>query len=279
MEDFTTRKIYIDSRFKTNTSVSDSNFSVMLPEVVSLPEKCVGIIDEIILPVMFYNVQEGVNDKLYIGVFHSGTTNYYTITLAEQNYDILDLGSTILTALNLLDPTNILFAGGGSTEDLKLTFQILDQRVSPPDEATFIFYDNNELESGAYNGSPIIEHQSINDVIQNYKKVPDQWSSLTINFVPDLHPIRNLYLCCSELSGYSSLTNFDWFGSGIVKKIPINVPFGSMAYIFQTITFDHFRCGNRSLSKLSFTLRNSHGKIVNLNNHWSFSILLSLENI
>jgi hypothetical protein len=88
---------------------------------------------------MFHNVQEGVHDKLYVGIFHSGTTYYYTITLAEQNYDIIDLGVTIDEALKLLDPENVLFVGGGLTENLKLEYQIFDQRVSPPDIATFIF--------------------------------------------------------------------------------------------------------------------------------------------
>jgi hypothetical protein len=195
--------------------------------------------------------------------------------LAEQNYDIMDLGVTIDEALKLLDPENVLFVGGGLTENLKLEYQIFDQRVSPPYIATFIFFDDSELESGAYNGTPILDHQSVNDVLQNYKKVPNQWSSFKISLTPDLHPVRNLYLCFSELSSYSSLTNFDWHGSNVIKKIPINVPFGSMVYNFQSITFDHFQCGNRTLNKLYFTLRNSHGKVVKLNNHWSFSILFS----
>jgi hypothetical protein len=117
----------------------------------------------------------------------------------------------------------------------------------------------------------------MNDILQNYKKEINDWNVDLVQFYPDLHPIRNLYLCCSELSSYSSLTNFDWHGSNIIKKIPINVPFGSMVYNFQSITFDHFNCGNITLNKLSFTLRNAHGKIVNLNNHWSFSILFSRD--
>jgi hypothetical protein len=60
------------------------------------------------------------------------------------------------------------------------------------------------------------------------KQVQGEWSDYQVDFYPDLHPVRNLYLCCSELSSYSSLTNFDWHGSNIIKKMPINVPFGSM---------------------------------------------------
>lgn len=278
MEDFLTTKIYIDSRFKSNSSVSDSNFNVILPEVVNLPEKCVGLVDEIILPVMFYNVQEGVNDKLYIGIYHTGNTNYYNITLAEQNYDIQTLGDTIFDALNLLDPTNALFVGNVSEEEMKIRIQITDQRTEKPDALTFNIFSDKELEGGLYNGSIIGAPESINDVLQNYKSTYDVWSSFTFEFTPDLHPVRNLYLCCSELSGYSTVSNFDWVGSAIIKKIPINVPFGSMLYNFQSITFDHFKCGNRSLSTLNFTLRNSHGKIVNLKNHWSFSIIFSRDN-
>jgi hypothetical protein len=123
MEDFLVRKIYIDSRFKTDSSVSDSNFSIVLPEAVNLPEKCIGVIDEIILPVMFCNVQTGVNDKLYMAIFHSAVTNYYTITLAERNYDLIELGNVISDAINLLDPTNVSFFCGGIPEEVRLSIK------------------------------------------------------------------------------------------------------------------------------------------------------------
>jgi len=99
-----------------------------------------------------------------------------------------------------------------------------------------------------------------------------------LEFIPDLHPIRNLYLTCSDICGYSSLYNFDWSGQNIINKIPNNVPFGSMLYSFQNTSLDYFRCGNKTLSNLTFTLRDSHGNIINMASHLSFSKISMLEN-
>lgn len=69
---------------------------------LNLPERCVGYVDEIIMPV-FYNVQSGVNDILYIAIFRSGGTTYYTDRIAEMNYNLEDLAARIGAQLNPLD--------------------------------------------------------------------------------------------------------------------------------------------------------------------------------
>jgi hypothetical protein len=154
----------------------------MLPQIVNLPEACIGVIDEIILPVMFYNVQRDVNDKLYIGIYYSSITNYYTITLDENNYTLTDLADTINSPLNLLDPTNVLFNVYGLSEVMKLSIEILDQRVDPLDVVTIIVFDDNELKEGSYNSIPISQPESINDILQNYKKVVGEWAVAILDF-------------------------------------------------------------------------------------------------
>jgi len=59
--------MYIEIRFKINTDYGDNaKLQEALHEIVNLSEKCVGYLDEIIMPILFYNVQTGVNDKLYL---------------------------------------------------------------------------------------------------------------------------------------------------------------------------------------------------------------------
>ena len=64
----------------------------------------------------------------------------------------------------------------------------------------------------------------------------------------------------------------------IIKKIPINVGFGGMLYLTQTLPNDYFNCGNQTLSELNFQLRNSAGDIAKLSSHWSFSIIFLRAN-
>ena len=55
MEDLLTRKFYVDSRVKVNSNLgNNADFQISLPEVVNLPEDCVGYIDEIITPIQLH---------------------------------------------------------------------------------------------------------------------------------------------------------------------------------------------------------------------------------
>ena len=79
-------KVYGDSTFKTQDSKSNSDFKYDLLESVQLPDKCVCFIDDIIIPVRWYNTDE--NDK-YIYVrrfqdFKDNKTKPDTLTDAVQ---------------------------------------------------------------------------------------------------------------------------------------------------------------------------------------------------
>ena len=55
--------IYIDTKYKTKQSNSNSDFSIELPETILLPEKCYAYLDEIAIPHSFYTIESGINDK------------------------------------------------------------------------------------------------------------------------------------------------------------------------------------------------------------------------
>ena len=60
------KKIFIDTKYKTRDSVSNSNFKVELPETLLFPENSVFYIDDVCIPKSWYSVEENVNDKLYV---------------------------------------------------------------------------------------------------------------------------------------------------------------------------------------------------------------------
>ena len=49
-------KVYIDSRFKTKDSKSNSDFQYELVESMQLPDKCARYVDDVIIPVARYNI-------------------------------------------------------------------------------------------------------------------------------------------------------------------------------------------------------------------------------
>ena len=62
------KKIYIDSRHKSNDSVSNTDFKIDLPVNISLPEKTALYISDIAIPVSWYVIENGRHNKLYLRV-------------------------------------------------------------------------------------------------------------------------------------------------------------------------------------------------------------------
>jgi hypothetical protein len=60
------RKIYIDSRYKTADSISNTDFKIQLSENIKFPENSGFYITDICIPNTFRTVEEGINDRLYI---------------------------------------------------------------------------------------------------------------------------------------------------------------------------------------------------------------------
>ena len=59
-----TIKVYIDSRFKTSDSMSNSDFKYELKEQIELPDNTVCYVDDISILHSWYTV-ESYNNKLY----------------------------------------------------------------------------------------------------------------------------------------------------------------------------------------------------------------------
>ena len=58
------KKEYIDSRFKTKDSISNSDSKYELVESIHLLDKCVCFVDDVIIPVSWYNIDES-NQNVY----------------------------------------------------------------------------------------------------------------------------------------------------------------------------------------------------------------------
>ena len=59
------KKIYVDTRFKTADSKSDTDFNIELPRTFNVPDGVVAYIDDIVIPISFSTVDDRSNN-LYI---------------------------------------------------------------------------------------------------------------------------------------------------------------------------------------------------------------------
>jgi hypothetical protein len=72
------KKIYVDSRMKTNDSNSDSDFKFELSQSLTLPKNTTCFIDDITIPHSWYNV-DAKNNRLYVYANHGADSICYFI--------------------------------------------------------------------------------------------------------------------------------------------------------------------------------------------------------
>ena len=91
------KKIYVDSKYKTADSVSDSNFKFQLPQTCFMPDDTKFFISDVCIPHTWYTVND-FNSKLYLRTFNttSGLQSDYIITLTKKTYN----GATFATELS-----------------------------------------------------------------------------------------------------------------------------------------------------------------------------------
>jgi hypothetical protein len=80
------KKIYIDTRHKSADSISTSDFTIVLPETVTLPEGAVCYVDDVCIPYSWYTITENFNDRIYVwlhDVINVNTYGYYILTIEQ----------------------------------------------------------------------------------------------------------------------------------------------------------------------------------------------------
>ena len=88
------KKVYVDSRYKTSGSVSNSDFKFEINEALDLPDNTYCYIDDICIPHTWYTIED-FNNTLYIVVklyIHYGTTYAAPVTAryCAQSLDVCD---------------------------------------------------------------------------------------------------------------------------------------------------------------------------------------------
>ena len=79
-------KIYIDSRFRTKNSKSESDFCIELPRSFNVPDGVVAHIDDIVIPVSWSTIDER-NNTAYVAFYCYTTMRDTIFTFDSKNYD------------------------------------------------------------------------------------------------------------------------------------------------------------------------------------------------
>jgi len=108
MQSLTTKKIYIDSRFKSSNSASSTDFTMDLSENLDLPDSCICYIDDLVIPVSYYNCDVN-NNKLYVrkitGNVSTPNNDDKIVSLTVGQYNVEQIASEIQTQLRATFPS------------------------------------------------------------------------------------------------------------------------------------------------------------------------------
>ena len=268
------KKIYVDSKYKTADSVSDSNFKFQLPQTCYMPDDTKFFISDVCIPHTWYTVND-FNNKLYLKTFDgNGLQSDYTLTLDKKTYNGATFATMLGNKIQTLTSIAPTVSFNATTNQLSLyigslEFQFLtDKELQDPATLTA---GNFSWVGFPYDKSNL---QSANAIISN---TTDN-SSVYINTVPfyqqlSLQPIRNIYIHSTNLGSFSTLGARG--ESTIIKKIPVNNNYSEM--IFSDYTsggYDMLDCSKQTLRQLHFIITNVDGIEIPFNgNAMSFSII------
>ena len=111
------KKVYVDNRYRTNDSESNSDFKFELNQALDLPDNTVCYVDDISIPHTWRTI-ESHHNKFYIilktETINADTTRTYdwlpyVLIISEGNYNGYRLASGIQDLLNDLEDVNFIF--------------------------------------------------------------------------------------------------------------------------------------------------------------------------
>ena len=262
----TVKKIYIDTRFKTKNSNSNSDFKFQLSQTVQLPDNCVCFIDDIIVPHSWYSIED-YNNRLYIRQLDiSGAADDRIITIPSQNHTGASLALAIKAGLES--------AFGAGTynavyNERKGTITVSTSQAN----ITFMIVTDDWLQDVAdWSGAAIDTYnlKSINEVLRNTSNIDA--ATYESGFIDRLN-VHNLYMR-SNIGGFSTIGPRG--ENNIIKKIPVTNDFGYAIYDSVVAAHDYVDVSKQLLSNLEFQITDARGNVVPLHGaNWSFSIVFS----
>ncbi len=260
------KKVYIDTRFRTADSKSNSDFYIELPRALNIPDKCVCYIDDIVIPVSWSTIDER-NQNMYLQIQLDGEVFQHTVIFEPGNYT----GITFTTAFQSKMNAALLEyeLSVSCTYDImnnKLQIVLNDDRDTQTGDVQVVILSEADWD--------IIDPKSVNGVLM-LSKAADLFPEVPFSTYLDLHTTRNLYLTSSNLGSYNTVSNFGY--DTIIKKIPVRFNYNEMLFDGAESGYDYLDVSKRSLSRIDFRLQDSFSNIINLNgNHWSFSLIFQL---
>lgn len=278
------KKLYIDSRHRTEDSESSSNFKIELPYSITLPDNTVFFVTDISIPHVFKLIEAGLNDRIYY--YYSWrsdstpiTEMYTYITLPSGNYTGSTLASQLQSLMNgnIYTGANISFTvsydSGNNSISISCSGTETQWRFITDAELQYTYIrlmlGNSIDPAHARSASDILSVHSTSDMFRSGEVYNCEFMNI--------HPINNIYITSPNLGSFDTLSPFS---NNVIKKVPINVPYGYMIIDQNSTNNDFLNCSKQTIRTIEFHLKDSRGRYVNMHGmNISFSIVFNKYNI
>ena len=133
------KKFYVDSRFKTSSSETHSNFTIDFPMTLLMPEDTGFYIEDVCIPHTWYPINTGNN---YLQMKYFNNTPKY-IEIDPGNYSVRDLNEAIVAKMNAVYNSSDIFLMDYDTKTntIGIKLKVKTQDVG----ATFKIYTDSEF--------------------------------------------------------------------------------------------------------------------------------------
>ena len=283
--------MYVDSRFRTNDSVSNSDFKVELNESLELPDNTVCFVDDISIPHTWRTI-ESHNSIFYIIVktetINADTTRTYdwvpyVLTIPEGNYNGYRLATGIQSLLNGLEGNftfEVIYNTATGTISIEETTEGGINTFEVPSDYGISDWSNNHPEYPWRNDANIIypdinNLQYINGVLRNTEMNPVLLSYMYKTYQSgflDLLNIHNIYMHCPNLGHFNSIGVRG--ENSIIKKIPVSSSFGYLILDSVVSPHDKMDVSRQNIGTIHVTLKDVYGNVINLHGaSCSFSLV------
>jgi len=261
------KKVYIDSRYRTDDSRSETDFKFELKQSIDLPDNCVCFIDDIQIPHTWYSV-ESYNSNLYVQM----GTFIFKLPLTPQNHTGLSLATDIQTTLNTFPTYGFLVSYNTSKGTLTVnsstnkTFRFFTDRELRAMPKSTRIYDKNSADL-PFNQDDL---QSANSVLRN-NETSITSTTYTTQFI-DLLNTHSIFIHSPHIGSFETLGVRG--ESTIIKKVPVTSSYGYLIVDSVVANHDKIDVSRQMFKQLEFSLKNVHGNTIDLHgSSISFSLI------
>ena len=274
------KKIYVDSKFRTVSSRSTSNFKIELNQTLTMPQDTVFYISEVSIPYVWKTIQAGVNDQIFIKYqvveVPPSPVAYLSFTMPAGNYT----GQSFYQALDAL-----LIAAPSGNPFKPLVYDSINETLEFTtvniDAFAYVMTDyellHHVFDPLAVYGPDFLanapSHPTINGFLNN-SGIHSEIITFIANWTAhiSLHPVRNIYIHSPNLAGFNTI---GCNGEGtVIKKVIVNANSNEQITSTALVSNDFLDCSGLTLRTLEFRLTDANGKDLTLHGHHvSFSIV------